>query len=68
MAEFLNLTGDPESINRLYAQYKAVTPAEVQRVAKEYFKNPNRSVVRLVHQAPAADSAGEGATEGGEAR
>ncbi|MCX6998110.1 MAG: pitrilysin family protein, partial [Kiritimatiellaeota bacterium] len=31
------LTGDPEALNRLYALYEKVTPADVLRVAKKYF-------------------------------
>ena len=67
-AEFLHLTGDPESINRLYARYQAVTPQDVQRVTREVFRPENQTVVRLAHAAPAAEPPAEpaGETEGGE--
>jgi zinc protease len=37
LAHYVSLTGDPESINRLYAQYDEVTVDEVIKVAKQYF-------------------------------
>jgi zinc protease len=56
VAEFLNLTGDPASINRLYAQYQAVTPEDVRQVAQKVFRETNQTVVRLVHEEPDAAS------------
>ncbi|HSL84744.1 MAG TPA: pitrilysin family protein [Thermoanaerobaculia bacterium] len=64
VAEFLNLTGDPESINRLYRQYQAVTPEDVQRVTREVFKESNQTVIRLAHAGAAAAGEGEGAADG----
>jgi zinc protease len=64
VAEFLNLTGDPAAINRLYEQYQAVTPEDVQRVTREVFKESNQTVIRLAHAEPAEAGQGEGATEG----
>jgi zinc protease len=64
VAEFLNLTGDPAAINRLYEQYQAVTPEDVQRVTREVFKESSQTVIRLAHAEPAAAGQGEGATEG----
>jgi zinc protease len=75
VAEFLHLTTDPESINRLYDRYQAVTPEDVQRVAREYFRAENQTVVRLAYSepttpgAPASDGEGAGEatdSEGGE--
>jgi zinc protease len=75
VAEFLHLTTDPESINRLYDRYQAVTPEDVQRVAREYFRAENQTVVRLAYSepttpdAPASDGEGAGEAtdnEGGE--
>ncbi len=68
VAEFLNLTAEPESINRLYDQYQRVTPEDVQRVTREIFKESNQTVIRLAHaEPPAAEGAGEpDAAEGGE--
>ena len=66
VAEFLNLTADPATINSLYRQYAAVTPQEVQRVARETFEDDQRTVVTLVHRAPAAGEAAGTPSEGGE--
>jgi zinc protease len=67
LAEFLHLTADPQSINRLYDRYQAVTPEEVQRVTREVFREPNQTIVRLAHAEPSTEPAAETAeTEGGE--
>jgi len=51
----LELTGEVESINRLFAQYQKVTPADVQRLARQIFRPTNETIVTL---APAAASKG----------
>jgi predicted Zn-dependent peptidase len=51
---------DPERINTFLAKLQAVTPADVQRVAKKYLVVANRSVVITE---PAAAPAGEGKTQ-----
>jgi len=50
VAEFLSLTGDPGAINELYAQYPEVGPKDIQRVAREVFQEPRRTVVTLSHK------------------
>jgi zinc protease len=37
MSQFIWLTGDANSINRYYALYDQVTPADIQAAAKKYF-------------------------------
>jgi zinc protease len=37
LAQYIWLTGDPESINRYYAIYDTVTPDDLMNVAKKYF-------------------------------
>ncbi|WP_345238257.1 pitrilysin family protein [Hymenobacter saemangeumensis] len=37
LAQYIWLTGDAQSLNRLYALYDQVTPADLQAVAKKYF-------------------------------
>ncbi|QJX47715.1 insulinase family protein [Hymenobacter taeanensis] len=37
LAQFIWLTGDVQSLNRFYAQYDQVTPADIQAVAQKYF-------------------------------
>jgi len=44
---FTWLSGDPESLNRYYANYDKVTPADLQRVAKKYF-TPERLTVGTI--------------------
>ena len=37
LSHYIMLTGDPESLNRLYAQYDKVTVDDVKAVARQYF-------------------------------
>jgi zinc protease len=70
LADFLQLTGEVESVNRLYRAYAAVTPAEIQALARRIFVDRNRTTVRLAfggsRGAAAADDTG--GTGGGEER
>lgn len=47
LAHYLQLTGDPETVNRVYGLYDAVSPDDVQHVAATYFPATNRTVVTL---------------------
>jgi zinc protease len=47
IAHFYQLTGDHETINRLYALYEKITPEDIRRVAREYFIPSTRTVVTL---------------------
>jgi len=60
VAEFLNLTGDPQSINRLYEQYLKVTPEDIQKVAQKVFVDTNETVIELAY-APPEEMEAEGA-------
>ncbi len=51
ISHYVSLTGDPESINRLYALYDKVTPDDIMRVVKKYFTETNRTVLVLTQQA-----------------
>jgi zinc protease len=53
VARIVSLSGDVNDINRLYAQYQKVTPADVQRLAREVFRRDNETVVTLSHAAQA---------------
>ena len=64
VAQAIWLTGDPQDINRYWAEIDRVTPADVQRVAREIFQEKGQSVVTLAHPAPAAGNA----TQGGASR
>jgi zinc protease len=43
------LSGDVKSINQLFAEYQKVTPADVQRVARQVFRPQNETIVTLSH-------------------
>jgi zinc protease len=51
-AEMINLTGEVEPLNTLYHQYQQVTPADVQRVARQVFRPANETAVTLAHTPP----------------
>ena len=50
LAHFINMRGTPETINKRYALYQAVTAADVQRVAKEVFVESERTIATLAHE------------------
>jgi len=50
ICHYIAMSGDPESVNRVYALYDRVTPADVQRVAATYFTPANRTVVLLTYE------------------
>jgi zinc protease len=47
LSYYVWLTGDPESLNRLYALYDKVTAGDVMRVAKKYFVNSGLTVATI---------------------
>jgi predicted Zn-dependent peptidase len=47
LASFALFYDDPQWINRLEAEFKKVTPALIQQVAKEYLRTTNRTVVKV---------------------
>ena len=47
LSYFVWLSGDPESLNRLYALYDKVTASDVIRVAKKYFVNSGLTVATI---------------------
>jgi zinc protease len=47
MARFVALTGGIEVVDRLYAQFETVTPAELMKAAQKYFVPERRTVVVL---------------------
>ena len=50
IAHYIQLTGDPESVNRIYVLYDKVTPSDIVMVAKKYFNKENRTVVLLTQE------------------
>ena len=47
LAHYISLRRTPETINRIFERYAQVTPAELQRVAKNYFVENERTTVTL---------------------
>jgi len=58
VAHYLNLTGKVETINELYEQYEKVSPADIQRVARDIFKPQNETTVTLQTKPGLAGGAG----------
>jgi zinc protease len=56
LGTYLELTGDPQALNQMYATYARVTPEDVQRVSGKYFDKTNRSVVTLSSEEKTASS------------
>jgi len=50
------------TINQLYAEYLAVTPEDVARVARQVFRPENRTLVTLSHPAAPKPAAATGRT------
>jgi zinc protease len=48
-AQMIALTGNVQSLNQLYAEYQKVTPADIQRVARQIFRPQNETIVTLSH-------------------
>ncbi len=44
---YVNLTNDPNSLNRFYSTISSVTPDDIQAAAKKYFGSEGRNVVLL---------------------
>jgi zinc protease len=50
LAHYISMTGDPESVNRVYALYDKVTPQDLMMVANKYFGANNRTIVVLTQE------------------
>ena len=50
LGHYLQLTEDPETVNRIYRLYDAVTAEDVRQVATEYFAPTNRTVVVMTQE------------------
>jgi len=51
VSHYIQLTGDYNTLNKLYELYDQVAPADIQRVAQKYFTTETRSVVTLAQEA-----------------
>ena len=47
LGHYLQLTEDPDTVNRVYRLYDAVSPDDIQHMATTYFPETNRTVVVL---------------------
>ena len=50
LGHYLQLTEEPETVNRVYRLYDAVTSDDIQQVATTYFPKTNRTVVVLTRE------------------
>ena len=50
LGHYLQLTEDPDTVNRVYRLYDAVSPDDIQHVATTYFPETNRTVVVLTQE------------------
>ena len=50
-ASAIAVAGDVDAINQRFAQYQKVTPADIQRVARETFQTQKETMVTLSHKA-----------------
>ena len=50
LAHFLGLRRSPETINKRYNLYQAVTPEDLKAVASKYFQEEAKTVARLAYQ------------------
>ena len=60
VANYLVMTGDPDSVNRVYAQYQSVTPADIQRIARDVFQETNSTTITLSFEGGPGAQASEG--------
>ncbi len=47
LSHYIQLTGDPESVNRLYALYDKVTAEDIKMVANQYFKPEHLTIATI---------------------
>jgi zinc protease len=47
LAHYINLTGDPNTVNKVFDLYEKITPEDIQEMTRKYFKITNSTVVTL---------------------
>lgn len=47
IAHYVQITGEPDAVNRVYDMYEKVTPEDIMMVANKYFSPNNRTVVLM---------------------
>jgi zinc protease len=63
-ASTIAVTGNVQDINRRFAQYQKVTPADIQRVARDTFQTQKETMVTLSHKAADAAPGAQGSQGG----
>jgi zinc protease len=56
LASYALFDGDPARINQLEASFRAVTPALIQRTAREYLRPTNRTVLTVIAKGRATNA------------
>jgi zinc protease len=51
LAPYVALTGEPDSINRLFDTYSRIDRGDIQGMANKYFDASRRTIVTLSHEA-----------------
>jgi zinc protease len=49
VASYVALRRTPDTMNKLFDQYAALTPKDVQEAAAKYLRGTSRTIVTLVH-------------------
>ena len=47
LVHYINLTGDPDTVNKVFDLYEKITPEDIQEMTRKYFKTTNSTVVTL---------------------
>jgi zinc protease len=47
LAQYIWLTGDPESINKTYRIFEKITPEDIRRVANKYIRNERMTIASI---------------------
>ena len=55
VSHYLSLTGSVATINELFRRYQEVTPADIERVARQTFRTENETVVTLAQRGKALE-------------
>ncbi len=57
-AQAIAITGDIDALNQRFAAYEKVTPADIQKAARQYFQPQNETFATLTHKAAAPAAQG----------
>ena len=47
LARFVALRRSPDTIDKVFALYDSITPADIRNIAEKYFKDSNQTVITL---------------------